>query len=352
MLTKLYSVARKDYQETLALGAVLTAPTAKGFDQSNLLGEGDRLGVPLDSDGSCLGVCLMYGGYYLGDVKDKVKKLNSSPDLLRRKKFLHTLLLLQTQALVGHGLPLKKVGKSVSSFDLAARLPNKLSWAPIVGLSFASKAGYGHIIAIINSPGQYSIFDPNFGEVANLTTSALSLCLDILIGYYHKVDDLTVHSAFDLREVFNSTVTLIKDKPQLMSLTLALSNCKAVSYLMKMGVDVNQEYVGEQETPLWVACAQGHKKAVELLLHAKADTQIVGVNGLSCLQVAEKYGRKEIVELLKSFSQKTNQGLSSSLSVIQSTIFTASNASVKIAEHITKIRTEVIARSLAELAMA
>jgi hypothetical protein len=348
MLEKLSREATKKYLQITALGKELSPPKATEFRQSDLFVEGEKLGVPLAEQGSCLGVCLMYTYYTLKKVSNQVARLNKSPNPLVRKKFLKNVLVLQTQTVLSTYLPLNYDELPIENFDFNLQLPAILKKTAVIGLTLRCNNGNSHIISISNIPGQYSLFDPNLGEVTNLTTSALNQCLSLLMGHYLEDCNFDIYNVVDLAKTYRDTVTMLHEKPQLRSLFDAIHNCKAITYFLARGVNVNQKSIGVHATPLWFACAFGYTDSVKLLLEAKADMNIRGYYDLSCRQAAEKYKHPKIVELLDSFSQAPDNGQS----VSKAAILPMQKAKVEMVEFITQIKQGVIARSLAELAMA
>jgi len=71
-----------------------------------------------------------------------------------------------------------------------------------------------------------------------------------------------------------------------------------MEYLLEHGADINATSPGFNETALIWAAAQGHVKAVNLLLNKKADTKIKNKKGKTALDFAKELNRKDIERIL------------------------------------------------------
>jgi ankyrin repeat protein len=75
-----------------------------------------------------------------------------------------------------------------------------------------------------------------------------------------------------------------------------------IRLLADAGADLNA-MEGEGQTPLWAACMRGHIEVVRFLLSRGARRDLKG-EGLTPLQVAQKYRFEAIVDLLREVPNK------------------------------------------------
>lgn len=82
---------------------------------------------------------------------------------------------------------------------------------------------------------------------------------------------------------------------------------KFLLQLISKGVDLNFRAPARQETPLHAAILGGHWSTVETLVLNMADVNAADVDGVSPIQLAERLGRKDMLELLKAHSESQDE---------------------------------------------
>lgn len=81
-------------------------------------------------------------------------------------------------------------------------------------------------------------------------------------------------------------------------------NIKIVKILIENGFDINAKGISNGYTPLHDAVWANNLEAVKVLVENGADTNIKAKDGLTPIQKAEKEGKKEIYNYLKSIGNK------------------------------------------------
>jgi ankyrin repeat protein len=88
-----------------------------------------------------------------------------------------------------------------------------------------------------------------------------------------------------------------KDSQNLTPL-MAARGASVLELLISKGVDIHGQDALQGRTKLHMACSEGDKDAVELLIRSGADVNLRDNRGATPLWIAAQHGRKEIVELL------------------------------------------------------
>ncbi len=72
-----------------------------------------------------------------------------------------------------------------------------------------------------------------------------------------------------------------------------------IRYLLSQGAEVDEKHIYRRETALMAAAKQGHAHVVKFLLQQGADITTTNSYRETALELAEKYGRKEVVDLIR-----------------------------------------------------
>ncbi|KAL2635562.1 hypothetical protein R1flu_007041 [Riccia fluitans] len=170
-------------------------------------------------------------------------------------------------------------------------------WATITGNIYAL-----NMFRLQNSipEAEEELQDFHFLDLLNTVNEDGMNCLHVVAnrGQCIELTHLLQH-----REIFCKNLTSMKEKirhtaklKSLQSLQREIDMEEVLSFLVSIpGIDLNSRDKKEN-TPLLLASACGHLKAVEILLDASAAMDLMNEDGLNCLHIAASAGHSAVVD--------------------------------------------------------
>ncbi|MFA5461541.1 MAG: ankyrin repeat domain-containing protein [Sulfurimonas sp.] len=154
---------------------------------------------------------------------------------------------------------------------------------------------------------------------------------------YNNIITVLVSSAYELCKINDY------DKNELLMQFASDGSFDELKDLLNQD-DVNIDYVAPNSwTPLLIATANGHYKAVQLLLDKAAEPNLTNAYGASALHFASKYGKKSLCRLLLKYNADINladmKGETALMKAVQENFFNIvellieNNADVSLIDH-------------------
>ncbi|KIE04333.1 hypothetical protein NF27_IN00740 [Candidatus Jidaibacter acanthamoeba] len=285
----------------------------KKFNQQDIIKPASKVGVPIDKDGNCTALSILYAAHEIKHVgredKDFVAKLNRnivSPN----DNFFKRVMLYQTH--FGYFKPTPNLGKIKVATKLWKETPfrNLIPYYfeknKFLRLDLYNKTGDCHVIVVQVLKGadgecKYKLFDPNVGESKELTDIELKQGLNYLLkDFYRRQYNFVEIRDGEQMIMINKLLTnkgKYLDEKKLLHLA---RNAEQFEYLWGLGAnEVNYvSDLGNKKTSLHYALEFNHNKTFELLMEKGAEVDVVDWCGNSCLYLAAEQGNKYCLELL------------------------------------------------------